>query len=113
MHEVSIMTEAVRMAAETARTSGAARVTRLRLRVGALSSAVPEAMRFAWDMVSRGTLAEGARLEIEPVPAAGWCATCRAEFACEDFVNECPTCHNVSGELRRGRELEIAAVELE
>jgi hydrogenase nickel incorporation protein HypA/HybF len=113
MHEVSIMTEAVRMAAETARAAGAARVTRVRLRVGALSSALPEALRFAWDVVCRGTLAEGARLEIESVSAACWCATCRAEFACKDFVNECPACHNVSGELRRGRELEIAAVELE
>jgi len=46
------------------------------------------------------------------VPAAGWCATCRAEFACADFFNECPRCHNVSGELRRGRELEIASVEM-
>ena len=113
MHEVSIMTEAVRMAAETARTAGAVRVTGLRLRVGVLSSAVPEAMRFAWDVVCRGTLAEGARLEIESVPAVCWCASCRVEFACTDFVNECPACHNVSGELRRGRELEIAAVELE
>ncbi len=112
MHEVSIMAEAVRMAVETARTSGGARVTGLKLRVGTLSGAVPEAMRFAFDVICRGTLAEGAWLEIETVPAACWCAACRAEFACVDLVNECPRCRNVSGELRRGRELEIAAVEI-
>ena len=113
MHEVAIMAEAVRMAVESAQTAGARRITRLRLRVGTLSGAVPEAMQFAWDVVSGNTFAAGARLEIESVPAAGWCATCRAEFECADFFNECPQCHNLSGELRRGRELDIAAVEIE
>jgi hydrogenase nickel incorporation protein HypA/HybF len=112
MHEVSIMAEAVRMAEETARAAGRASVTGLKLRVGSLSGAVPEAMRFAFDVVCRGTLAEGAWLEIESIPAACWCATCKTEFAGVDWVNECPRCRNVSGELRRGRELEIAAVEI-
>lgn len=112
MHEVSIMAEAVRMAVDSAQAAGAGRITGLRLRVGALSGAAPDAMRFAWDVVSRDTIAEGARLEIEPVPAAVWCATCRAEFECADFLDECPRCHNVSGELRRGRELDIASVEM-
>ncbi|MBE0540303.1 MAG: hydrogenase maturation nickel metallochaperone HypA [Verrucomicrobia bacterium] len=112
MHEVSIMEEAVRMAVAAAKSSGANRVLALRLRVGTLSGAVPEAMRFAFDVVCRDTIAEGASLEIESVSAACWCATCRSAFECADFVNECPRCHNVSGELRRGRELEITSVEL-
>jgi hydrogenase nickel incorporation protein HypA/HybF len=112
MHEVSIMAEAVRMAVESAQAAGARRITGLRLRVGKLSGAVPEAMTFAWDVVSRDTIAAGAQLEIESVPAAGWCEACQAEFACMDYLNECPRCHEVSGELRRGRELEIASVEM-
>jgi hydrogenase nickel incorporation protein HypA/HybF len=112
MHEVSIMTEAVRMAVDAAKSAGATHVTRLRLRIGTLSGVVPEAVRFAFDVVCDGTMAEGASLSIEAVPAACWCATCRTEFECADFFNECPRCHNVSGELRRGRELEIAAVEM-
>jgi len=111
MHEVSIMAEAVRMATEAARKSGAARVTCLKLRVGALSGAVPEAMRFAWDVVCQGTEAEGARLEIEPVTAACRCGACRTEFACADFLNECPRCGTPGARLLRGRELEIASIE--
>ena len=112
MHEVSIMEEAVRMAVEAAQAAGAQRITGLRLRVGRLSGAVPEAMEFAWDVVRRDTIAEAAQLEIESIPAACWCASCQLEFEVLDFVNECPRCHQVSAELRRGRELEIAAVEL-
>jgi hydrogenase nickel incorporation protein HypA/HybF len=112
MHEVSIMAEALRMAVDAAKSAGANRVLKLRLRIGSLSGVVPEALRFAWDVVCCDTMAHGASLEIEAVPAAGWCAACRAEFECTGFFNECPRCHNVSGELRRGRELEIAAVEM-
>jgi hydrogenase nickel incorporation protein HypA/HybF len=112
MHEVSIMTEAVRLAVESAQEAGAQHVTGVRLRVGALSSLMPEAMRFAWDIVSRDTIAEGARLEIESVAATGWCPACSVEFECRDFFNECPKCHSPDVELRRGRELEITSVEL-
>lgn len=111
MHEVSIMEEAVRLAVDAARSAGKRRVVALRLRVGTLSGAVPDAMRFAFDVVCANTMASGARLEIEAVPGAFWCPTCQAEFECADYFNECPVCHNVSGELRRGRELEIASVE--
>jgi hydrogenase nickel incorporation protein HypA/HybF len=113
MHEVSIMAEALRMAVESAQTVGARRITGLRLRVGRLSGAVPEALQFAWDVVRQDTMAATAQLEIESVPAATWCATCQTEFECRDFFSECPCCHHVSGELRRGRELEIASVEMD
>lgn len=112
MHEVSIMTEAMRMAVESAQAAGAGCITGLRLRVGKLSGAAPEAMTFAWDVVRQNTMASTATLTIETVPAAGWCAVCQTEFECEDFFNECPRCHNISDELRRGRELEIASVEM-
>ena len=107
------MAEAVRMAVESAEAAGARRITSLRLRVGNLSGTVPEAMRFAWEVVRQDTLAAQATLEIETVAAACWCETCQTEFACIDFFSECPRCHNFSGELRRGRELEIATVETE
>lgn len=100
------------MALETAKARGATRVHRLCLRVGRMSGVVPEALSFAFDLVCRGTPAEGARLEIETVPATCWCGTCQAEFECEDFIGECPRCHCLSGELRRGRELDLASVEM-
>jgi len=113
MHEVAIMTEALRMAEEAANSAGARRIVKLRIRLGSLSGVVEDSLRFAFDVVAHQTMAAGAMLEIEIIPAVCWCATCRAEFQCTDFFNECPRCHNPSGELRRGRELEIADVELE
>lgn len=113
MHELGIITEAVRIATEAAKAAGADRVLTLKLRVGAWSGVVPEAMQFAWDVVRRNTPLAEARLEIEPVPAAFWCPPCQSEFLAEGLSNECPRCHHMSGELRRGRELDIAAVEVD
>lgn len=112
MHEVGIMLEAVRLAEESARASGGDRIRSLHLRVGTLSGAVPDALRFAFDAVTAGTLAEGATLNIEVVPARWWCATCATEFASDDPLAACPRCQNWSGDLRGGRELELSTLEL-
>jgi hydrogenase nickel incorporation protein HypA/HybF len=113
MHEVAIMTEAVRLATESAQAAGAHRITALKLRIGTLSGVVPDALEFVWDVVRRDTMLADARLEIESVSGAHWCEKCLTTFASREFFAECPRCQELSGDLRRGRELEIVALELE
>ena len=113
MHELSIMQSALNQALDQARQAGAARVHEIRLRIGALSGVVPEALQFAFEALSDGTLAEGGRLTIENVPARFWCATCRREFEAAELFTECPDCHTPSGTLRSGRELELASMEVD
>ncbi len=112
MHELSIMQNALELALERTRQEGAARVHAVRLRIGALSGVVPDALEFAFQALTPGTAAEGAELAIEHVPARFWCATCRREFNSEDMLAECPDCHSLSGELRGGREMEVASLEI-
>ncbi len=113
MHELSIMQSALTMALEQAQRAGARRVLVLRLRIGVLSGVVPEALEFAFEALAPGTLAEGGKLAVEPVPARFWCAACSQEFVSEDFFTDCPKCHQPSGELRGGREMEVASMEIE
>jgi len=112
MHEVGIMQEAILAAERQAKGRGATRIHRLKLRIGQLSGVVPESLEFAFEVVGRGTLAEGAILDIERVPAAFWCARCQREFECEDFLAECPGCQEPAFELRRGREMELSSLEI-
>ncbi len=101
------------MALEQARQAGATRVYSIRLRVGALSGAVPDALQFAFEALATGTPAEGGKLLVEDVPARFWCESCAREFQSDDMFAECPECHKVSRELRAGRELEVASLEVE
>jgi len=113
MHELSIMDSALNLALEQARQAGAQRVHALRLRVGAVSGVVADSLRFAFDALAEGTLAEGAQLVIENVPARFWCPKCRNEFEPADFRPRCPACGQTSNELRAGRELELASLEID
>ena len=113
MHELSIMESALSLALEKAQEAGARRVQGIRLRIGALSGVVPEALEFAFEALVPGTPAEGAQLAIEHVPARFWCTTCTREFEAPDMLAECPECHNPSADLRAGREMELASLEIE
>ncbi|HYG35135.1 MAG TPA: hydrogenase maturation nickel metallochaperone HypA, partial [Clostridia bacterium] len=64
MHELSIMDSALNLALDQARKAGAKRICGIRLRIGALSGVVPEALEFAFEALVTGTLAEGAKLSI-------------------------------------------------
>ncbi len=113
VHEVAIMTSAMDTVLEQARAHGATRVHRIVLRVGALAGVEAEALRFAFDVVTQGTLASDAALEVDTVPARAYCAACAEEFeAGDDFILSCPRCGGLSGNLRRGRELELSRIEM-
>jgi hydrogenase nickel incorporation protein HypA/HybF len=113
MHELAIMDSALNMALEQAEKAGALRVHVIRLRIGALSGVVPDALRFAFEALAPGTMAQGATLDIENVPARFWCTSCNREFQSDDFFAECPGCQRPSGELRGGREMELASMEID
>ncbi len=112
MHEVGLMQSALDLAVEYATREGAQHIHLIRLRVGPLSGVVPEALRFAFDVVIRGTMAEGASLEIEEVPLVSFCPNCQKEFTASGWIFECPTCGQPSGQVRQGAELELTSLEI-
>ncbi len=65
MHEQSLVKDLVRAAERLAREHGSRRVTRLRVRLGALAHLSPEHLREHFAIAVRGGVAEGAVLDIE------------------------------------------------
>ena len=112
MHEVGLMQNALELAERQTRQAGGTRIHRLVLRVGALSGVVPLALESAFAALAPGSLAAGATLEIEPVGIIGWCERCQAEFPSGDAINLCPRCSEPTAAIRRGRELELAQLEI-
>lgn len=112
MHEVGIMRSALHMAIAQAERAGATRIHRLRLRVGALSGVVPEALEMAFVATTPGTPAEGAEFVLETVPVVCQCDNCGHEFEPEDIVYCCPICEALCSHVRQGREIELASLEV-
>ncbi|MCX7983065.1 MAG: hydrogenase maturation nickel metallochaperone HypA [Syntrophales bacterium] len=88
------------------------RVLRIRLSTGKFSGVVPTALRFAFDLQSQGTVAEGAQIQMEILPAALYCFGCGKEIEVEYFDAICPQCEGSMVILVRGTE-ELKLMELE
>ena len=109
MHELSVSSAVVDTVLKHA---AGRRVTVVWLRIGHLRQVVPESLAFYFELVSRETLCEGARLEQEVVPARLRCPACASEWDPDDAWFRCPGCGG-AGEVIAGDELEVESIELE
>lgn len=112
MHEVSLMEQTLEIALQNAHQQGANKINRLKMRIGEMSGVVPEALEFAFDVVTEGTIAAGAILEIESVPVICYCPNCEQEFKPADLFYQCPHCEQLSSKIRSGKEIELTSLEL-
>jgi hydrogenase nickel incorporation protein HypA/HybF len=109
MHELGITRNLVAIVGEAAQ--GRA-VRKVWLEIGRNSALMPEAVRFCFDVVSKGTALEQAQLEIVQI-APGWqCAGCGVQLGAAAAAPSCPDCGGAL-RLRSGDELNIKAMEVE
>ena len=97
----------------SARDAGADAVLAVNLRIGEMTEAIAEALEFAFEALSEGTLSEGAQLSIEWVGPRSVCFECGREFDHDRFHRSCPECGSYETALIAGRELEIASIEVD
>lgn len=114
MHELGLMEEIVRTVQETLERNGSPTLRRILLRVGPLSGACPEPLAFAFEALrSTYPALREAELRIETPAVRCYCASCRRTFEAAPATYACPDCGCVSRDIRSGRELEIAALEVD
>ena len=73
---------------------------------------MPSALEFAFELVSEGTLLEGAELRLEEVPAAGRCRSCGMDTPLPELPLCCRRCGSGDVEITQGEELLVEALEL-
>lgn len=113
MHELSLCEGILELLEQRAASDGFSRVLTVRLEIGALSCVEPEAMEFCFEVVCRGTLAEGARLEMIRTPARAWCAACQQQVDIHQRFDPCPQCGDewvapTAGDELRVKDLEVS-----
>jgi hydrogenase nickel incorporation protein HypA/HybF len=114
VHELSIAASIVESVTEAASAHSGARVTKVRLRVGALASVVEDSLQFCWGLATEGSAIAGAALVIDLLPVIVHCGACGADSEMDGVQSfRCPKCGELAAELRQGRELEIESIELE
>jgi hydrogenase nickel incorporation protein HypA/HybF len=89
------------------------KVLSFKLRIGELRAVEPEALRFCFEVLSKGTLLEETTMIIEDVPAKALCKKCRKEFLIKDLTFFCPHCGSAEIEPLSGNELDLVSIEVE
>jgi hydrogenase nickel incorporation protein HypA/HybF len=113
VHELSIadaILDAVRSEAEK---RPGAHISKVGVRIGALSGVEPEALSFGFSALVQGTDLEPLALEIEAVPRSQRCPACDITFAVTEDNLACPRCASGETLLAGGEELDLAYLEVE
>lgn len=107
MHELGITRSVVAIVAEHA---GRRRVKTVTLEIGALAGVMGDAVRFCFDIVTKGTVVEGAALDIRTIEARAACRSCGRQFAPRTLFQPCP-CGSRDIARLAGEELKIKQFE--
>ena len=116
MHELPITEGILKIVLKHAETNNVRQVVAIRLQIGKLSDLQDEWIQRYFDYLSKGTLAEGAKLKIERTPIMVQCNACSTSYEAEaaqlgDLV--CPACGEKAGTLLSGREYHIKEMEVQ
>ena len=109
MHELAL-SEAIAGTVEAR--AGTRPVTEARIRIGHLRQVVPDALTFAWSMITDGTALDGCELVIEHVPAVVACRACGADSTLTVPLLVCGACGTTDVELVSGDEFLLVSIEL-
>ncbi|MEL6798688.1 MAG: hydrogenase maturation nickel metallochaperone HypA [Pseudomonadota bacterium] len=113
MHEMSLCEGIRDVVEDQARAHSAAAISKVRVEIGRFSGVEKNALSFAFDIVMRGSVAEGATLEMIDLPGTAICYDCMETVEIDDRLAPCPNCGGgklmpVSGDEMRIKDLEVA-----
>ncbi|HID86220.1 MAG TPA: hydrogenase maturation nickel metallochaperone HypA [Anaerolineae bacterium] len=115
MHELSVTQGMLSVVLEHAQQAGAKRITRIVLVIGNFSTFVDESVQFYFDIISKGTIAEGAELLFHHAPGRLHCWDCGQDFTWAERILPpgCPHCGSARLQFTGGNEFYVESIEVE
>jgi len=121
VHEFSITSQIVQNVLAEAEKRGAKKVTEVNLVIGKLTFLGLDQVRFAYEVITKGTIAEGSKLVIEEQEGFVKCSNCgyQGDFKYEDDplyhvpvpTLKCPKCSNTVS-ITAGKECTIRNIKM-
>jgi hydrogenase nickel incorporation protein HypA/HybF len=113
MHEMALAQSIVEIVREQARVGSFTSVRSVKLCIGALSYVEPHALEFGFEIVARGTIAEGAVLKIDRPAGSARCSACNRVFSVSAHGEPCPGCGQYAWLVVGGDEMRVVELEVE
>ena len=113
MHEMGIANSVLESVRTEAQRFPGRHIYKVGVRIGELAGVDPEAMRFCFEALVRGTDLEPLSLDVDYRPRRHECQACGRSFVAplEDLA--CPQCGATDSRFIGGDELELAYLEVE
>lgn len=111
MHEMGIMQGILDASFEAAQDAGKSKISLIKVTIGELTEIQDYALEFAFEALSAGTMAEGAKFEMTFLEPKSTCQDCGYTYTHDHFTMTCPKCGSFDVKLMQGRELQIDAIE--
>jgi len=114
MHEMAVVQSIMDIIEQQAEMYNAKKVVRVSLEFGALTAVLPAAVSFAFEILSKDGIADGAQLDIKIIPIKVQCRECGNEQIMENYEPFCPVCSSPALNIVEGRdEMRIVSLEIE
>lgn len=113
MHEMSLTEGIIRVLEEQAALQNYNRVKTVWLEIGQLSTVDPDSLRFCFEAIRTGTIADGAALEIVSLPGQAFCMDCAKTVQVAQRYDNCPACGGEHLQVTGGDEMKIKELEVE
>lgn len=112
MHEGSMMQTVVTTILSSLEKTQGARVARVQLELGTSEHFTEEAVRQYFQMLTQGTLAAEAELELTWLPATYQCLACLRRFESAAWTGVCPHCGELGLEIAHRDGCDIRQIEI-
>lgn len=113
MHEASVTEALVKLAGDEAKARGAIKVNAINLVVGETTGYMAESLEFYFRNLSKGTMLEGAKLNVTYVKPKIRCPSCGLLFERKMFSFDCPDCGAQGVMTSVGNEFYIDTMDIE
>lgn len=113
MHELAVTESILEIACKHAEKANATRVTDIYLVIGSLSSIVDDCISFYWDLISKDTVCEFAKLHFKRISATLNCYNCNQQYVLSGELTPCPYCHSAMVSVIAGDEFNLDSIEIQ
>lgn len=107
MHEMSLAEGVLGIIESAQKQQGFARVSAVRLEIGALAGVELDALRSCLQIVLARSIAHDAALEFTVAPGSGFCLDCGRTVAIDTLYADCPLCSGAHVQATGGLQMRV------
>ena len=113
MHELAVTESILKICKDEQRKNSFNKINEIRIRIGELTGLVPDCIDYYFEVISKGTIGEGAKITVEKLPIIIECKECLYKSEIDSGIYSCPKCNSFRISIINGKEFYIDSLEVE